>query len=421
MTKYAAALLIAVATLAPQAQSLDPLTAEDTLKVATAQVLDLSEDGRLVAIGARRLYDNAETNHRRYGDPTYFAPTMVDVQVINTRTGAADKVGKGLMNVRQAAFTRDGARLALLTAAETAAGLPITSLSIYDVAKKTLVEVPRSKGAEVAANSELSWTSDGSKLLVALRDPAEDRTAQATFKKLIDGPVVVHTSKDAFLDWDALRRADRLRALAELDPRSGDARRVLPATRMTDYQPSRDGSFITFREDATEKTDYDVISGTQNHLKLIAAGQTSPRTLMAATDLKTTNPRWSDDGRLFAWADRGQVFVRGVDEQRGAGVVFRRTIQSRRDKDCAHQQEGLVHRFGGRRDTREGLFHRRQERGQEPARVGDGLDGGGRCPAGAVQRARSLGPRRDEPEPRDQDADAAGQGPQPVSERPLFP
>jgi hypothetical protein len=42
-------------------------------------VLDLSEDGRLVAIGARRLYDNAETNHRRYGDPTYFAPTMVDV------------------------------------------------------------------------------------------------------------------------------------------------------------------------------------------------------------------------------------------------------------------------------------------------------------------------------------------------------
>ena len=82
-------------------------------------MLDLSEDGRLVAIGARRLYDNAETNHRRYGDPTYFAPAMVDVQVINTRTGAADKVGKGLMNVRQAAFTRDGAKLALLTAAET--------------------------------------------------------------------------------------------------------------------------------------------------------------------------------------------------------------------------------------------------------------------------------------------------------------
>ena len=125
------------------------------MKVTTAQVLDLSEDGRFVAIGARRLYDNAETNHRRYGDPTYFAPAMVELQVINTRTGAADKVGKGLMNVRQAAFTRDGAKLALLTAAETPAGLPVTSLWVYDVARKTLAEVPRKSGAEVAANSEL--------------------------------------------------------------------------------------------------------------------------------------------------------------------------------------------------------------------------------------------------------------------------
>ena len=184
-------------------------------------VLDLSEDGRLVAIGARRLYDNAETNHRRYGDPTYFAPTMVEVQVINTRTGAADKVGKGLMNVRQAAFTRDGARLAMLTAAETPAGLPITSLWVYDVAKKTLVEVPRSRGAEVAANSELSWTADGSRLLVALRAPEDDVAAQAAFKTLVSGPVVVQSSKP-FLDWDAMSRANRRRELAR--DRSGHRR-----------------------------------------------------------------------------------------------------------------------------------------------------------------------------------------------------
>ena len=107
MTKWLAdSLIVAAALTAPAAQSLDPITAEDTLKVQTATVLDLSEDGRLVAIGARRLSDNAETNHRRYGDPTYFAPTMVELQVIDTRTGAADRIGKGLMNVRQAAFTR---------------------------------------------------------------------------------------------------------------------------------------------------------------------------------------------------------------------------------------------------------------------------------------------------------------------------
>ena len=118
---------------------------------------------------------------------------------------------------------------------------------------------------------------DGSTLLVALRDPADDRAAQATFKKLIDGPIVVHTSKDAFLDWDALRRADRLRSLAELDLARASARPLLPPAKLTDYQLSRDGSFITFREDATEKTDYDVISGTQNHLKIATCRRSQRR------------------------------------------------------------------------------------------------------------------------------------------------
>jgi hypothetical protein len=119
MKKWLATVLVAGALSSPAAQSLDPITTEDTLKVQTATVLDLSEDGRFVVIGARRLYDNAETNHRRYGDPTYFVPAMVDLQVIDTRSGATDKVGKGLMNVRQAAFTRDGSKLAVLTATAT--------------------------------------------------------------------------------------------------------------------------------------------------------------------------------------------------------------------------------------------------------------------------------------------------------------
>ena len=102
--------LIAAALTAPAAQSLDPITAEDTLNVRTANVLDLSDDGRRVAIGVRRLADNATTDHRRYGDPTYFAPSMVELMVIDTATGAADRIGKGLLNVRQAAWNASGAQ-----------------------------------------------------------------------------------------------------------------------------------------------------------------------------------------------------------------------------------------------------------------------------------------------------------------------
>jgi dipeptidyl aminopeptidase/acylaminoacyl peptidase len=320
MTKYAAALLIAAVSLAtPHAQSLDVVTAEDILKVTTANVLDLSEDGRFLAIGARRLQDNAETNHRRYGDPTYFAPSMVDVMVINTRSGAADKVGKGLMNVRQAAFTRNGAKLALLTASETAAGLPLTSLWVYDVERKTLVEVPRSRGAEVAANSELSWTSDGAKLLVALRTPEDDASAQAAFKTLVSGPVVVQASKP-MLDWDAMSRAARRRELAQIDPATGGKVSVLAPAPITSYQFSRDDQSVTWLEDQTEKTNYDVIFGTDNAARTVTRGGTA-RTIIDAKALKTTTLRWSDDQRTLAYADKGEIFVQRIDEDKPRSIT----------------------------------------------------------------------------------------------------
>jgi dipeptidyl aminopeptidase/acylaminoacyl peptidase len=319
MKKWLAAGFVVATLSSPAAQSLDPITAEDTLKVTTTSVLDLSEDGRLVAVGARRLYDNAETNHRRYGDPTYVAPSMVQLMVINTRTGASDNVGKGLMNVRQAAFSRDGAKLALLTAAETTAGLPITSLWVYDVARKTLAAVPRSAGAEVAANSELSWTSDGARLFVALRAPEDDAAAQSAFKTLVSGPVVVQSSKP-FLDWDAMNRANRRRALAQIDPVTGGKVAVLAPAPITNYQFSRDDLSVTWLEDQTEKTSYDVIFGTDNAVRTMTRGS-APRTVLDAKTLKTTTPRWSDDQKTLAYADKGEVFVQRIDEEKPRSIT----------------------------------------------------------------------------------------------------
>ncbi len=314
MQKWIATAVIVVALASPQAQSLEPMSAEDTLKVQTAAILDLSEDGRFVAIGARRLYDNAETNHRRYGDPTYFAPSMVELRVVDTRSGASEKIGKGLMNVRQAAFSRNGSKLAILTAAETPAGLPLTSLWVYDVAAKTLVEVPRQRGAEVGATSELSWTPDGTRLFVALRSPADDLTAQTAFKTLTSGPIVVQSSKP-FLDWDAMSRANRRRSLAEIDPATGAATVVVAPAAITNYQPARDGSFVTWLEDSTEKTNYDVIFGTDNAVRTQARGAAA-KTVLDAKTLKTSAPRWSDDRRSFAYSEQGEVFVQRIDEEK---------------------------------------------------------------------------------------------------------
>ncbi|MGH9220546.1 MAG: prolyl oligopeptidase family serine peptidase [Vicinamibacterales bacterium] len=320
MTKWlATSVIVLAAATAPATQSLQPVSAEDLLNVKTANVLDFSDDGRKLAVVVRRLHDNAETNHRRYGDPTYFAPSMVEVMVIDTATGAGDRVGKGLMNVRQAALTGNGSKLAVLTAAETTAGLPTTTLWVYDAERKTLAEVPRQAGAEVAANSELAWTPDGSKLFVALRNPEDDKTAQAAFRTLLTGPIVVQSSKP-FLDWDAMSRSNRRRALAEIDPATGAATVVVSPATMTNYQLSRDGSFVTWLEDHTEKTNYDVIFGTDNAVRTLSRGGES-KTVLDAKTLKTSTPRWSDDLRTLAYADKGEVFVQRIDEPKPRSIT----------------------------------------------------------------------------------------------------
>jgi dipeptidyl aminopeptidase/acylaminoacyl peptidase len=296
----------------PVSQSLEPFAAADMLKVATAQVLDLSEDGRLVALAVRRLQDNAETDHRRFNDPSYVAPSMLDVLVVDTRTGTADHPFTTLMNVRRGAWSRDGARLALLTSAQDADQLPVTTAWVYETARKRLQQVPRKAGAEIAATSDVHWTPDGSALVVTLRSPAEDRAGQALFRSLVGGPIIVQSSRP-MLDWDALARHGRTRAIATLDPATGTAVTLVPTAKITSYQPARDGSFVTWLEDTTEKTNYDVIGGTDNALRMAPRGG-SPVTVAAAGSLKTAVPRWSDDGRVFAYVEKGEVFVQRVDE-----------------------------------------------------------------------------------------------------------
>ena len=107
--------------------------------------------------------------------------------------------------------------------------------------------------------------------------------------------------------------SNRRRALAEIDPSTGTATVIVPAATMTNYRLSRDGSFVTWLEGSTEKTNYDVIFGTDNAARMLSRGG-EVKTVLDARTLKTTTPRWSDDQRTLAYADKGEVFVQRIDE-----------------------------------------------------------------------------------------------------------
>ena len=184
--------LVLVAGVRPGAQvagggATAPLTADDMLKVATASVLDVSDDGRQVAVTTRRTFDNAETNHRRYGDPTYVAPTAVRLMVIDTASGATREVLPELADIRQAAWSHDGARLAFLqTIADVPGADPRVRLRVWDAARATVRDVALKGDAQIAINSGLAWSAEDARVVVSLRTTQRDAEARARFAALTE-------------------------------------------------------------------------------------------------------------------------------------------------------------------------------------------------------------------------------------------
>ena len=321
MRYISAATLVALAVLsAPtQAQRAPALafTPEDMLNVVTPSVLDVTADGRRVAVASRRPFDNAEVDNARFGDPTYVAPARVRLLAIDTQTGSADAPFNNLVNLRQAVWAHDGVRLAVLMADNgSSEDRPETRLFVWQADRRTLEEVPLRGSRPIAATSDLQWSADDRQLIVTVRASDRDREAHARFKALTDGQrgVIVHSSKEPFLDWDALQRANRLSEIAGVDPATGEVHLLTPETKITSYHAPRDGGPVGILEDVTEKTDYDVIGGTSNAVRVLDNGSGALRTVADAAQIKTAQVKWSEDGRAFAYAKSGELFVQRIDD-----------------------------------------------------------------------------------------------------------
>ena len=413
------------------------------LKVVTASVQALTDDGRLVAITERRTLDNAETDNYRYGDPTFIAPAAVRFVVIDTETGQRSlPLGDRLVNLRQAEFSRDGKRLAVIVAsAGTKTTAPVVSV-MAGPATGPLSAVAVKSTNLIAANSSLDWTLDGSRVVVSMRTPAREQEAAAKFKALTEGPIVVQSSKNPFLDWDALSRENRWRSVAEIDVTTGVVTERVPERKLSSFQLTRDQTTLVMQEDVTEKTDYDVIGGTENQILALTRGDAQPKTILPAKDAKgldapvdrrrphvlvceagrsvRAEPRRDGSEEPDAEAEtRGRRQARrrrhaGSEARHHAGreegnrddrVVLRRRVQPRRVQAHRHEQQGLVRRQRGRRHA-QADSHARQGRGEEPAgerarlgagRLGDLCELGRTRQVGARHRQdrRDLGPDDD--------------------------
>ena len=299
--------LLVSTALRGQSPARTPFTATDALDVTTVQMADLSPDGRWLLTTSAARRDGLGVDYRRDTDPTYLRPSLSRVVVIDTRDGTQQSVFAEPRLVRSPVWSPDATRIGMLVARNDRLE-PV----IWDRATGRARTIAVPAGYYVAESSDLKWTADGSRLLVALRTEAWRREATAEFARMTAGPVFVQDGSEPFLAWEKLRREGNVRAVYALDVRSGKATELLPMGMYPWYDLSADDSVLTWQVDNTKKTDYDVIFGTDN--RVMARRMSGGAVMEVLASTKGVTPLWANDGRRFAYSRDGRVFVRAVGD-----------------------------------------------------------------------------------------------------------
>ena len=287
---------------------------DDALNVVSYVQTDLSDDGRWLATVSTVRRDNFGVDYRRDGDPTYIRPAAGTVLVIETATGKSRALFPDKRNVKSLAWSPDASRLAMLVL-HNEAFEPV----IWERSTGRLTTVPSPAGSYVAENSDVRWTNDGASIVFALHTDAWKRTTRERFDRYTKGPVFVQSSNDPFLAWDDLRRWANHRSVVAYDLATRRTRELIPKGMIASYTLVAPDSVIVYSEDVTTKTDYDVIFGTEN--RLVARGQaaSAPRTILPS--LKSTTVVWTEDGRRFAYAKDGRVFIGSPSDSGGRQIA----------------------------------------------------------------------------------------------------
>lgn len=305
----ALALVLAVALASAPAVAQSGFTVDDVLSVRGARVSALSDDGRWAVVALSSLQDRLGVDNHRIADPTYVSPGVAEVRVVDTGTGQGRALFPAPVQLQAAVWSPDGARLAVLIRSGDA-----FEYRIWERERNRFQRVRLPGGLEPAVGSRLNpvWTLDGATLVLPLRAADWAGRAGSAFRRLVDGPVVVMSSADPFLDWEAVRRMGGLHVLAAYDVATGRAREVLPETMLLDLDVTADGR-LRYTIDITEKTDYARILGTDGRVVVRGLDGGEPVVVIENTE-KVGRTIWATDGLGYAVLRDDRVYVGHVDD-----------------------------------------------------------------------------------------------------------
>lgn len=300
-------LLVAFAAPAWAQSAGRAFTPDDALGVKSVRIQDVTDDGRWVAATLQSRGDRLGVDHQRFGDPTYLSPSVADLLVIDTRSGAETRLFDEPVQVRGVAWAPDGARLAFFLRHGDAYGL-----YIHDAAEGTTEEVVLTSSKALSSSSPLEWSPDGASIFIGLRPEGWAAEARAAFMELTEGPIIVQDSRNDFLAWDRVRNLDDREIPALVSVADGSVHEILPESNIQSLRFSEDGSFVTYVLVDEQKTVYKRNEGTDYEIFRLDLDSGEPVSIMESTQ-RRTQTNWNDAGDAFAYGKDGNVFLRELD------------------------------------------------------------------------------------------------------------
>ena len=311
-------------------------TVDDMLKVANVTVADVSADGRWAALIVSSLEDRIGVDNHRYGDPTYIAPHKMDVLIVDTRSGSSTKLFPARTQVKALKFSPDGNRAAMLVQRSES-----FALRIWDRASGNFTNVNAPEGKAIDESGEVTWTSDGTRLIVGLRAADWKESARERFLAETVGPVIFHSSTEPFLAWIDVNRLSLQRSIGAYDLAKAKMTEIAPPSLIAAFHAAPDGSFLIIDQDIAKKTDYETLGAGEARVEYLPAKTgASPRTLIPST--KGLTLVWSTDLRSYAYSKDGAIYFAGIDDKEARLIAGKKKDDSAKESESKSKKDSYT-------------------------------------------------------------------------------
>ncbi len=289
-----------------------PFTVDDMLDVQNVQVADVSADGHSAAVTISTLRGRLGIDNSRFGDPSYIAPASADVWVINTKTGQRQSVIQKAQT-RSLHFSPDGSKLALLVLENGE-----FAIKLWENGRLRAAKVPSGKVPDETADLAFAPTGE---LIVGLRDAGWRAKSHQAFEAETNAPIVVHSSKEPFLQWIGLRRLASDRTVVALDVNTGQARELAAPALRNQTRVTADGAYLVTFDDIEKKTDYENLGMSDSRVEARStAADARPHVILASS--KDAPITWSRNSRFYAYAKKdGSVWFGGVEDEKPRELI----------------------------------------------------------------------------------------------------